>query len=48
LARLEGRVALDILLDRFPSLRTVADNPPVFMPTPEMIGARTLPVRTRD
>ncbi|GAA5018319.1 cytochrome P450 [Actinopolymorpha pittospori] len=46
LARLEGRVALDILLDRFPSLRTVPGNPPVFMPTPEMIGARTLPVRT--
>ncbi|WP_163507304.1 cytochrome P450 [Fodinicola acaciae] len=44
LARLEGRVALDILLDRFPVLRTDEANPPTFMPTPEMTGTRTLPL----
>lgn len=46
LARLEGRIALNIMLDRFPVLRTSADNPPTFMQTAEMTGVRTLPLRT--
>ncbi|WJY37096.1 cytochrome P450 [Streptomyces sp. P9-2B-2] len=46
LARLEGRVALNMLLDRFPVLRTDPDNPPTFVPTPDMTGVRTLPLLT--
>jgi cytochrome P450 len=48
LARLEGRIALNILLDRFPVLRTDPDNPPTFIPDPNMTGLRTLPLRTRQ
>ncbi|PCC72100.1 hypothetical protein SAMN02745121_01309 [Nannocystis exedens] len=44
LARLEGRVALDILLDRFPELRTDPDEPPQFIPSPNMTGVRKLPL----
>ncbi|MEV5543531.1 cytochrome P450 [Saccharopolyspora shandongensis] len=44
LARLEGRIAMDILLDRFPVLRTDPANPPVLMPGTDMIGATSLPV----
>ncbi|SDH02169.1 cytochrome P450 [Nonomuraea jiangxiensis] len=44
LARLEGRVALDILLDRFPALRTDPQDPVVFLPTPNMTGVRRLPL----
>jgi cytochrome P450 len=47
LARLEGRVALNILLDRFPELRTDPDNPPVFMPSPDVGGVRELPLLAR-
>lgn len=47
LARLEGRIASNILMDRFPDLKTDPDNPPTFMPSPNMTGARTLPLRTR-
>ncbi len=46
LARLEGRVALNMLMDRFPVLRTDPANPPTFVPTPNMTGVRTLPMRT--
>lgn len=46
LARLEGRIALNILLDRFPVLRTDPDNPPVFLPAPDLTGLKTLPLRT--
>jgi cytochrome P450 len=46
LARLEGRIAMNILLDRFPVLRTDPGNPPVFMQTAEMCGVRSLPVLT--
>ncbi|RZQ61319.1 cytochrome P450 [Amycolatopsis suaedae] len=45
LARLEGRIALNILLDRFGDLRTIPDDPPVFHPALDMCGARHLPVR---
>ncbi|MER6943762.1 cytochrome P450 [Nonomuraea sp. NPDC000554] len=44
LARLEGRVALDILLERFNPLRTDPDDPVEFMPTPSMTGVRRLPL----
>ncbi|MDU0292691.1 cytochrome P450 [Saccharothrix longispora] len=46
LARLEGRVALDILLDRFPHLRADPDRRPVFMPSPNMVGVRSLHLTT--
>jgi cytochrome P450 len=46
LARLEGRIALNILLDRFPGLRTDPANPPTFMQAAEMTGVQTLPLRT--
>lgn len=45
LARLEARVAMNILLDRLGDLRTIPDNPPVFHPALDMCGARHLPVR---
>ncbi|MGP4019061.1 cytochrome P450 [Saccharopolyspora sp. 5N708] len=47
LARLEGRIALNILLDRFPQLSTDPDNAPTFMPGTDMIGANSLPLLTR-
>ncbi|CAM5737910.1 Cytochrome P450 OS=Streptomyces tendae OX=1932 GN=F3L20_01180 PE=3 SV=1 [Streptomyces tendae] len=46
LARLEGRIALGALLDRFPRLRTDPDNPPVFLSSPEVSGPRLLPLLT--
>ncbi|MER7498782.1 cytochrome P450 [Nonomuraea pusilla] len=45
LARLEGRVALNILLDRFDRLRTDPDDPVEFIPAPTMTGVRRLPLR---
>lgn len=44
LARLEGRVAMNILLDRLPTLRTIPDEPPVFVPSPNMTGVSRLPL----
>ncbi|MGH3794580.1 MAG: cytochrome P450 [Pseudonocardiaceae bacterium] len=44
LARLEGRVALNLLLDRFPDLRTDPQEPPEFIPSPNMTGVRKLPL----
>ncbi|MFC4015341.1 cytochrome P450 [Nonomuraea purpurea] len=44
LARLEGRVALNILLDRLNPLRTNPDDPAELMPTPTMTGVRRLPL----
>ncbi|WP_329085696.1 cytochrome P450 [Streptosporangium sp. NBC_01469] len=46
LARLEGKVALNILLDRFPHLRTDPDDPPRFIPSPSMTGVQRLPLLT--
>ncbi|MEU8378785.1 cytochrome P450 [Streptosporangium sp. NPDC048865] len=46
LARLEGKVALNLLLDRFPHLRTDPDEPPRFIPSPGMTGVRKLPLLT--
>ena len=44
LARLEGRVATNVLLDRYPRLRCDPQDPPVFLPTPNMTGAQRLPL----
>lgn len=46
LARFEARIALEILLARFPGLRTDPHRPPVFQTTPEVVGPRTLPLLT--
>jgi hypothetical protein len=46
LARLEGRVALDILLDRFPRLRTDPAEGPTFKTIPIMTGIDRLPLLT--
>lgn len=42
LARLEGKTALNILLDRFPELRTDPATPPSFIPSPNMTGVNKL------
>ncbi|MFI0420239.1 cytochrome P450 [Spongiactinospora sp. 9N601] len=44
LARLEGRVALNLLLDRFPELRVDPDDSPEFLIAPTMTGLRKLPM----
>ncbi|GAA3435886.1 cytochrome P450 [Kutzneria kofuensis] len=44
LARLEGRIALEILLDRYPFLCTDPEDPPVFRPLPIMSGIDKLPL----
>ncbi|MGW3995340.1 cytochrome P450 [Amycolatopsis sp. NPDC004772] len=46
LARLEGRVALDILFDHYPVLRTIPGEPPKFQVNPNMTGVRELPLST--
>ncbi len=46
LARLEGRLALNVLLDRFPRLRTDPDRRPTFMASPNLTGVRSLPLLT--
>lgn len=43
LARLEGRIALNILLDRFTPLRTDPDDV-AFLPAPTITGVRRLPL----
>lgn len=45
LARLEGRIAVNALLDRFPGLHVDPDQAPTFMPSPTMTGVKTLPLR---
>ncbi|HYQ62574.1 MAG TPA: cytochrome P450 [Actinophytocola sp.] len=46
LARLEGRVALSILLDRFRRLRLDPDRPPRLLPHPHQTGLHSLPLLT--
>jgi hypothetical protein len=48
LARLEGRIVLNLLLDRFRALRTDAGNRPEFVSSPDFTGVRTLPLLTKD
>ncbi|MGV9856152.1 cytochrome P450 [Streptomyces sp. NPDC003442] len=45
LARLEGRLGLNLLLERFPELRTDPDNPPEFWALPHVIATSKLPLR---
>ncbi|ASU84027.1 cytochrome P450 [Nocardiopsis gilva YIM 90087] len=47
LARLESRIALNALLDRFPALHTDPGDPPVFMEHMSFTGVRRLPLRIR-
>ncbi|MFE9466662.1 cytochrome P450 [Streptomyces virginiae] len=47
LARMEGRIATDLLLDRFPKMRTDPDNPPAFLPLPHVISTSELPLLVR-
>ncbi|MER7011091.1 cytochrome P450 [Saccharopolyspora sp. NPDC000359] len=44
LARLEGRVALNILLERFPDMRTDPTEAPEFIPSPVLTGVKKLPL----
>ena len=44
LARLEGRIVLNILLDRYRELRTDPANPPTFLRAWDMTGVSTLPL----
>jgi hypothetical protein len=44
LARLEGRIVLNILLDRYPELCTDPANPPTFLRAWDMTGVSTLPL----
>ncbi|MDF5753428.1 cytochrome P450 [Spongiactinospora sp. TRM90649] len=44
LARLEGRIAMNILLDRLDPLRTDPEDPVDFIPTPTLTGVRRLPL----
>jgi hypothetical protein len=45
LARLEARVVLELLLERYPDLRTVPDDPPVYVRSPNLMGLQRLPIR---
>ncbi|CAM5563168.1 cytochrome P450 [Streptomyces aurantiogriseus] len=45
LARLEGRIALGILLDRFAELRTDPADRPTFLTPPDFTGVWSLPLR---
>lgn len=47
LARMEGRIALNALFDRFSRLRTVESDPPTFMPGFDTTGVNALTVDTR-
>ncbi|CAM5563131.1 cytochrome P450 [Streptomyces aurantiogriseus] len=46
LARLEGRIAVEILLERFPKLRADPDARPEFLPLPHVIATSKLPLLT--
>ncbi|WP_409180683.1 cytochrome P450 [Amycolatopsis sp. VS8301801F10] len=46
LARIEGRIVLNELLDRYRELRVDPGEPPVFLPLPFVIGVTDLVVRT--
>ncbi|HEY4019355.1 MAG TPA: cytochrome P450 [Pseudonocardiaceae bacterium] len=47
LARLEGRIALNILFDRYPALRIDPERPPICHPSPDITGVRELPLVLR-
>jgi cytochrome P450 len=45
LARLEGRIAVNALLDRYPDFALAPDTRVEFFPSPDMVGVRSLHVR---
>jgi hypothetical protein len=47
LSRLEGRIAQNILFDRYPELHTDPERPPVSQPSPDFTGLQSLPVVLR-
>jgi cytochrome P450 len=47
LSRMEGRVAQNILFDRYPAMRTDPERPPVFQPSPDFTGVQELTVILR-
>lgn len=44
LARLEGKIAINALLDRFPDFTTDPENPTTFFPSEDMVGVRSMHV----
>jgi cytochrome P450 len=44
LARVEGKVVLNTLLDRYRWLRTIPDEPPEFLAAALLTGVRNLPL----
>ncbi|MFE5123446.1 cytochrome P450 [Streptomyces sp. NPDC056669] len=46
LARLESRIGVNILLNRYPQLRTDPDNPVEFRPSEDVLGVTKLPLLT--
>lgn len=44
LARMEGKAAINALLDRYPSITTDPDRPPTFLQVVDADGVDTLPV----
>jgi len=47
MARLEGRIVFNLLLDRLPVMRTDPDTPPSFFGAPDFIGLHSLPMVIR-
>ncbi|RFS84177.1 cytochrome P450 [Actinomadura spongiicola] len=47
LARMEGRVALNELFDRYSEIHADPDKPPTFMQAPDTTGVTSLPIRVR-
>jgi hypothetical protein len=43
----EGRIALNILFDRYPALRTDPEHPPTFHRSPDITGVREPPLVLR-
>lgn len=46
MARMQGRIAFNVLMDRYPVLRTDPDDPPRFFASPDFIGLQSLPILT--
>ncbi|MEV7618361.1 cytochrome P450 [Streptomyces sp. NPDC089799] len=44
LARLEGKIAVNAILDRFPNFRSNPDSPVTFFPSTDMVGVRSFDV----
>ncbi|MER5931168.1 cytochrome P450 [Streptomyces sp. NPDC002054] len=44
LARLEGKIAINTILDRFPKFSSNPENPPTFFPSTDMLGVRSFDV----